>query len=204
MQNITRSRAPQARRLRTRQRILDAARARIAEEGFEQCRTQDVANDAGVSEGTVFSHFGTKQGLLVGLMEDHYQQLEKDACDIVSRVKAPEDKLGALIRFHLDRLLQSWELVRVFAHYGRFSKTPVAATFVRLNRSYVRLFQDCLDNLKKTGHIDPDLPSDLLRDMIFGGAEHWALRVKELDQPLGPDRAARFLLGRVLCPVKNA
>lgn len=48
----------------TRARLLEAARARLAEVGFEATNIRDVARMAGVSAGTVIVHFGDKKQLL--------------------------------------------------------------------------------------------------------------------------------------------
>jgi AcrR family transcriptional regulator len=47
-----------------RQRLEAAARALFARGGYEGTSTAEIARRAGVSEGIVFFHFGSKQGLL--------------------------------------------------------------------------------------------------------------------------------------------
>lgn len=191
-------RAPQARAIQTRHRILEAAREIISTRGFEETRTQDIAQMAGVAEGSVFAHFGNKQGLLGGLIESHYANLITQANQIQNTQTNAVLRLTQLVEMHLENLLASWQLVRVFAHYGRYSDTAVARVFQEMNREYTRIFQSCLNELIETGVTEPSLRADLLRDMVFGSAEHWAFRVRELDQPLKKDEAVTFLIGRVL------
>ncbi len=57
-----------------RQRLVAAATALIAKVGFEQASTQQIAQEAGVSEGILFHHFGSKKGLLVAVAEDFVQR----------------------------------------------------------------------------------------------------------------------------------
>lgn len=47
-----------------RERILLAAEALFAAHGFAQTTTLQIAREAGVSEGVLFLHFGSKQGVL--------------------------------------------------------------------------------------------------------------------------------------------
>lgn len=49
----------------TRQRILDAAQCLFSARGGNATKTQEIARRAGVSEGSIFYHFGSKQQLLV-------------------------------------------------------------------------------------------------------------------------------------------
>ncbi|NIZ12134.1 TetR/AcrR family transcriptional regulator [Phaeobacter sp. HF9A] len=58
------SRAPQKRRLETRAKLLSVAEHIIDTEGCAALRMEEVAAKAGVAKGTLFSHFGDKEGLL--------------------------------------------------------------------------------------------------------------------------------------------
>ncbi|HME68623.1 MAG TPA: TetR/AcrR family transcriptional regulator [Myxococcota bacterium] len=54
-----------------RARIMGAARRLFAERGFGATSTAAVASHAGVSEGIVFHHFGSKAGLLEAVAADY-------------------------------------------------------------------------------------------------------------------------------------
>ena len=60
-----------------RENILSAALELFANEGFAATPTSKIAKKAGVSEGLIFRHFGSKQGLLDALMEEVNARLEK-------------------------------------------------------------------------------------------------------------------------------
>ena len=57
----------------TRQRILDAARVRIARDGFEALRLDDLARDAGVSKAAVVKSAGGKAAILLAIGEEDRQ-----------------------------------------------------------------------------------------------------------------------------------
>ena len=54
-----RRRAPEEKR----ERLLEAAKVLFAEQGFDATSTAQIARAAGVSEGILFHHFGSKKGL---------------------------------------------------------------------------------------------------------------------------------------------
>lgn len=54
-----------------RARILAAATRLFAEQGFRQTATAQIAEEAGVSEGIVFHHFGSKKKLLAEVAAEH-------------------------------------------------------------------------------------------------------------------------------------
>jgi len=53
----------------TRERILDAARQMILNKGFADATIEAIAGEAGVAPPTVYAAFGSKRGILQGLME---------------------------------------------------------------------------------------------------------------------------------------
>lgn len=49
-------------------KIIDAAITTFAEKGYSNTSTSEIAKLAGVAEGTIFKHYGTKENLLLSLM----------------------------------------------------------------------------------------------------------------------------------------
>lgn len=55
----------------TKQRLLDATLKLISEKGYLGATTREIAQEAGVTELTLFRHFGTKEKLFVELLKNH-------------------------------------------------------------------------------------------------------------------------------------
>ena len=58
--------------------IMRCARALFCERGFEKTSTADIAQRAGVVEGTLYRYFPTKRDLLVRVVEDFYEEILAD------------------------------------------------------------------------------------------------------------------------------
>jgi AcrR family transcriptional regulator len=58
----------------TRERLLRAGAAMFQARGFEGTRVADIAREAGVSNGALYSHFGSKAELLAEALRDHGPQ----------------------------------------------------------------------------------------------------------------------------------
>ena len=96
-----------------RNQILDAAAVVLAEKGFHDATTKEIAATAGVSEGTIYNYFDSKFGLLMGLMlrlteADHLPaemgaSLESDVRDTL--VSAFQERLTRIE--HGEGLLQA-------------------------------------------------------------------------------------------------
>jgi AcrR family transcriptional regulator len=60
-----------ARKAATRAKLLQAAARVYAAHGFAGATLDDVAEEAGLTKGAVYGHFGSKDNLLVALMEEY-------------------------------------------------------------------------------------------------------------------------------------
>lgn len=60
-----------ARKAQTRARLLEAAARVYARRGFAGATLDEVAAEAGFTKGAVYGHFGSKENLLVALMDEH-------------------------------------------------------------------------------------------------------------------------------------
>jgi AcrR family transcriptional regulator len=63
----------EAKRESRRQQILEAARACFARDGFHATTTADIVRESGVSQGTLYLYFETKDDIVVALADDRHQ-----------------------------------------------------------------------------------------------------------------------------------
>lgn len=59
------------RRAQTRARLLEAAAAVYARRGFDGATVDEVAAEAGLTKGAVYDHFGSKEKLLLAVLDEH-------------------------------------------------------------------------------------------------------------------------------------
>lgn len=56
--------------MKTKDRILEVAREMIAESGYHSTTTAQLAAKAGISEGTIYRHFESKEDILVTILDE--------------------------------------------------------------------------------------------------------------------------------------
>jgi TetR/AcrR family transcriptional regulator, acrAB operon repressor len=59
----------------SRQLLIDAAAALFAQRGYKQTTVADIADRAGISRGSIPWHFGSKDGLLIAVIERAAEEL---------------------------------------------------------------------------------------------------------------------------------
>lgn len=184
---------------RTRAAIVGAAAGHLAEHGLSGTRGAQVAAEAGVSEATVWFHFGTKAGLLVAVMEDYYDRLVDDVTEVVEAADSPRARLEAFARFWLRRMTGDLALVGEFERQGRTGHDEeVVAAFAACNRRVTRAFERLVEDLVATGELRSDLPTWIVRDTFFGTAEHLVVGRAVTGRETDLDQAAALLLELLL------
>jgi AcrR family transcriptional regulator len=87
-----------------RNEILDAFVRYVAERGYDRTNLGDIAEELGMSKGTIVHHFGTKAQMLRELEETHLA-CQLDALQMVwDRVASPHERIAAMV--YTSALLQ--------------------------------------------------------------------------------------------------
>jgi AcrR family transcriptional regulator len=148
----------------TRDRLLRAAAKVFAERGYDGARVADIAVAAGVSNGAMYAHFGSKADLLVGALRMHGRQVLADA------LAADPDKSITEVLVGIGR-----GLIQRDTNGSLLVEALVAA---RRDENVARLMRDYIGERS-------DWMADLMRV---------AQARNELDAALSPDALAHFCL----------
>ncbi|MBD7957749.1 TetR/AcrR family transcriptional regulator [Microbacterium sp. Sa4CUA7] len=89
-------RGPYAKTPRVRQQILEAALAVFAESGYRATTMKEIAERAGISQRGLVHHFGSKEALLLGVLE------LREAESGILAASAGTDAISAIIRIIED------------------------------------------------------------------------------------------------------
>jgi AcrR family transcriptional regulator len=87
------------------QELLAAALELFVERGFKATRSEDVAARAGVSKGTLYLYYPSKEELLKAVVRDNLSSLITEAADIVGSFEGnTQQLLGALLHTWWERI----------------------------------------------------------------------------------------------------
>jgi AcrR family transcriptional regulator len=81
-----------ARKAETRARLLEAAARVYARRGFNGATLEEVAAEAGFTKGAVYGHFGSKENLLLALMEEHLARQVAEQVALFDRERATSER----------------------------------------------------------------------------------------------------------------
>jgi AcrR family transcriptional regulator len=168
--------------------IVDVAMSHFAAHGFRGTRVEDIASEVGVAKGTVFLHFGSKEGLFLAAYERAVSVLP-------GWLDAPEEIVArgfwAVLDYWLERteevLSEQWVPNRV-AMIGRYDtglglRRPISR-FMRSEDPYGTL--EFVEFGVGRGDIRSDVDVEMIASMLDWVAERFqdALGSEELDTGL--------------------
>ena len=91
--HILRGKTIQKRSYETRASILEAARKLTKGKFFDDVSTDSIAKESGVAKGTIFAHFGDKNGLLSYLVAERIQAIVDDWEEDPARAESQHERL---------------------------------------------------------------------------------------------------------------
>jgi len=118
---VRRTPRDEARQARTgvyRQHILEAAERVFAERGFEAAKVQEISQLAGLSMGTIYAIFPSKQDLHRAILEVRGQELLGLARAVAARRLPPREALRALIEVYVDYFVAHPAFLRMHLRSG--------------------------------------------------------------------------------------
>lgn len=135
--------------------ILHAAARLFAERGYTGVSLEDIGAAVGVSGPAVYRHFAGKQALLGSVLVKVSRDLVSGGRRVSESAAAPDERMQALIRFHVDFALGNAEVIQVqdrdVAHLAETDRAEVR----RLQRAYIELWMDALASLH-SDEVDAD------------------------------------------------
>jgi AcrR family transcriptional regulator len=111
----------EARKARTevyRQHIFAAAEQVFAARGFEATKVQDIAALVGLSMGTIYAVFPSKEDLFRAILEERGRELLQLARAVVDRRAAPRETLHALSAAYIDYFFAHPDFLRMHLREG--------------------------------------------------------------------------------------
>lgn len=156
--------------------ILVAARQVLAERGYSETIMADIAERAGIVEGSIYRYFRNKRDLMFQMSEDWFEEMIASDEATLQAIPGARNRLRFIVHRHLISIQREPDLSRlVFQHLRPDSDYRETRLFA-LNRSYTARVTRAIQAGIEANEVRPDLSPSLVRDVIFGSVEHrtWA------------------------------
>jgi AcrR family transcriptional regulator len=177
--------------------ILKHARAVFSEKGYSVALVSEIAERAGVVEGSVFHYFPTKRDLLIKAVEQWYTGLIWDYDHRLESIVGTWNRLRFMIWGHLQVIHEQPGMTKLIVDEIRPGPEYRDTAVFELSRNYTRRTMGIIDEAVASGEFRDDVPRAVVRAMIYGGVEHYAFAFLRGEGDFSPDEAADALTDMV-------
>ena len=168
------------------QRILDAAVVVIAEHGYFQARVSEIADRAGVADGTIYLYFKNKEEILKAAISSAFTEFLSRARAELKPIRDPAAQLRHLAHLHLAALGANRAMAAVFQTELRHSAKFLAEFSRTQLKEYFNLIREIVNSGQQSGVFRSGISDKIVANCFFGALDEmvtsWVL--SDHDYPL--------------------
>lgn len=166
----------------TREKIFQAAKSILKKKGYEELSIKNICEEAGVSNGSFYHHFKTKDDLLSYYIEEQ-PSINPDVLELPANAAEAKE---AIIRVYLNYVQYCKELGVEFMAGYYDTKNQALNVAIRSERPYpIVTVQNYVEKALAAGNIRlaegiEEFTTDI-RMIVIGNVFEWCLRNGEID-----------------------
>ena len=151
--------------------IMSAARRVVAERGYENALMSEIAEQAGIVEGSLYRYFENKRDLLTKVVDDWFEEVLSTDSGLAS-IRGTWNRLRHLTWRALMAIRSQPALSRYMLLEIRRDPDYRHSRSFKLNRRFTAEVSEVFESAMAAGEFRRDVSVSLLRDMVFGCIEH--------------------------------
>lgn len=152
-------------------RILEAACKSFAEMGFHQSTISQIAQEAGVADGTIYLYFKNKDDILVQFYEYKTKQVFDRFREAVNLADTAVDKLRNLIRTHLDEFQKDPYMAMVYQAEVYQQRRKARDSIREMSKMYRDIIAELIEKGQEEGTMRRNLYVGLVKRVVNGAVD---------------------------------
>lgn len=177
--------------------IVSKAAALFREKGFKAASMRDLAESVGVEAASLYNHIKSKTELLHELCFGVANRFMHKMDEVESQKIPAIEKVEALIRFHIDEMINHYEEVYVSDREWKHLSDPYLSNFQNQRRMYRKRFAALIEAGIRDKEIKKiDAPTAVLILLhAIGGIESWHRSTQKISAAALTDNMITILVG---------
>jgi TetR/AcrR family transcriptional regulator len=141
-----------------RRRVLESAKRAFARRGYAGTNVNDMARDAGISVGSLYQYFRTKEDIFLALIERSHSLLASIIDDIFAREASFLGRVQAILKVAVDSSLKDPELLNLYIACTTEELGPMAAKLSsRIESVAAHRYREMVSEAIRNGEIRPEV-----------------------------------------------
>ena len=162
-----------------RERILAAALEIFSTQGFANTTVQEIAAQAKVGKGTVYTYFATKEDVLANLLDEGLAHMGQHMEERIKMLTDSGLKLRAILREQLRYFHDHRPLVRLLSREAWGYDHESSSVAQRIRSSYIGMLQEVIEKGIQAGELRA-LDSETVATALYGMVSIVALYAKDI------------------------
>jgi TetR/AcrR family transcriptional regulator, fatty acid metabolism regulator protein len=158
-----------------RERILDAAVKVFAAEGFYNARVSQIAEAAGVADGTIYLYFKSKDDLLINLFEDRMEQVNANLREAIATESTAVARLKRIVKLHLEMVEHNRDMAEVISVELRQSSKFIREYSNPKFAEFLRTIAGAVVEGQRSGELRASIDPYVFARALFGALDEIAL-----------------------------
>jgi len=150
--------------------IRKAAIRVISEEGFHKCTTDKIAEEAGVSVGTIYNYFKDKEDILSYIFKVEHTKLNIYFDRIMKKEMTVPDKFKLLIEKYFKYVFNNKKLAKLIHDESNRPARGVTQEMFSYMLAIREHVKDLLKEGVKEGSVSPEYDLDIVANILLGSA----------------------------------
>lgn len=186
----------------TKEKIFQAAKRILQKKGYEELSIKNICEEAGVSNGSFYHHFKTKDDLLSYYIEDQ-PKIDPDLLELPDNVEGVK---AGIIQVYMNYVKYCRELGVEFMSEYYDTKNQALNAAIRMERPYpIITVQKYVEKAEQAGVVSLNVSIEEfttdIRMIVIGNVFEWCLRSGEADFEGNMSRSLGKYLDATLCSV---
>ena len=156
----------------TRERILDATFRRLASDGYAALSMREIAKDAGVNHALINYHFGTKDRLVIAVLDEANSQLLARQRQMYGEPGGFAAKWAQARRFYENDIASGFVRVQAELYAASLSNTELREQFLPRIQAWKNVVLDAVRDALRTHQprVPPAFSAEAIASLI---SEFW-------------------------------
>jgi len=181
--------------------IVGSARSVFCQRGYEKATVAEIAENAGIAEGTIYRYFDGKRSLFYVVLQRHYSAVFEEIDRTLPGIRGQGNRLRYLFTRFLLAVSGDREMCGLITCELRRSGDNNQSIVHDLNRRYADLLVSVVNEGKQDGSFKSEISASVVRDLICGGLElmAWSYMItgREIDVEGVTEAVSRIVLNGI-------
>lgn len=144
-------------KINKRKGILEAAIKLFSEKGYEQTSIEELAREAGIGKGTIYSYFETKRDIVHAFCEDQLEHTRNELTANTNLDTPLKEQLLVIFMAEFKHQTQNKEFGRLYLQEKVFPRVPYDEEDQEMQNNYFALLYPIYQRAQQRGELNSEL-----------------------------------------------